>query len=346
MQDNKIIWRNIYYMLTYAIDELAYMKIGDAEIDDCKTLDELLAALMIKAIELLYKNNYLNDYNRITGITDKVKGTILIDKTYNSGVIALGKVYCKYFVLNINSKPNIIIKSAITCLLRHGEISRERRFILNNIVEDLNNVADIDAMELDFEDLEYYLLPDWYKPAIVVSKLIVKNLLGMDKFGKVRLFVLDDEERLKYIFEEFVRNFYMQEYKDGKTTQPVYKVSETSKNKLDMLIENDKRALIIDTKWYQSKNIYNNRRANIREIIDYIISYKENEVDTRKETFGVVLYARTNANANVLNEEELRSLGKDYGECLICERTLDLNQEFEDIKNDLKDLADEFLEYR
>ena len=57
MRHKRINWRNIYYMLTYTIDELEFMKLGDIETEDCGSLDNLLASIMCRAMELLKRRD-------------------------------------------------------------------------------------------------------------------------------------------------------------------------------------------------------------------------------------------------------------------------------------------------
>lgn len=345
---NKIKWKNIYYMLTYAIDELSNMGIGDVEIEKCNSLDDLFATLMKKSIDLLYDNRYLNEYNKSIEITAKPHGKILINKSYNYGCYAKGKLCCEYSKLDMNNICNQIIKSAINILNTYGDnISKENIYYLNNVLDDLQIVDNIDIYDIDFSDIEYTELPDWYKPAIVTSRLIIEEMLCIDEDGDNRLFRLNSDKRLNRIFEKFVLNFYKLEYTNAKTDNPYYEIKGHGYNKLDILVEKSEKALIMDTKWYDSNISYSSRKANIREVLDYIVSYKENESskhhDKRKETFGMLLYARTDENDELLNTMVVRSLGTDYGECLICEKTIDLNQDFDTIKSDLINLADEIL---
>lgn len=344
---SKIKWNNIYYMLTYAIDELSKMEVGNTSLEECKSLDDLLSALMCKAMELLDMNNYLSEYNKAKEITDRPHGNILMRESYSSGAYPKGKLYCEYFELSINSTANKIIKVAVSSLLRYGKgIKKERRAVLNNVIDDLSDVEDISITEADFDELDYEYLPEWYKPAIIVSKLIVKELLGNDRYGESRLFTLDDKDRLKYIFEKFVRNFYKQEYVRGITTEPKYKLHGGRRHILDMLIEGRTKVLVIDTKWYQGR-LGDNRSRNMSQVYDYIGSYKENEglteEKTKKVPYGVVLYAMNDINEYKLNRNEQRELLGNHGKCLICERTIDLSKEFDEIKWDLIRLADTFL---
>lgn len=345
VDSNKIKWKNIYYMLTYAVDEIPHMKIGDVDMEKCKSLDDLFAALLCKALDFLKSNKYISSYNKVRKSTDKPHGNILIQQSYNSGDIAYGKLCCEYFELNINSRYNIILKSTIECLIEYGKgISNKHLISLNQTLEELNTVKSVELMDIDFDSIDYKDITEWYKPAILVSKLIAKELLSKDKEGKSKLFRLDENDRLRYIFEKFVRNFYNIEYKNGITSHPVYEVADSRKNNLDMLVECDSSAIIIDTKWYESKNYKNNRVNNIREVLDYAISYKEHETElgctNRRLVYCILLYAKTGENSNILTRREVRSFGNDYGECEISEKTIDLNQEFTQIKTDLIRLID------
>lgn len=328
-------------MLVYAIEEIAYMNPDNIEVESLESIDDLLAAMMSKSIELLNKNNFLNDYTPTIETSNRLRGKILIQKSYQNGSIAIDKIAYKYYKFNIDSYYNRIIKSATTVLLTYGTITNKSRRILNSLIEQFDRVSDIEVYEIDFQDIEYRELPFWYKPAMITSKLILDNLIGKDKAGEVMLYNLDDETRLCYIFERFVRNFYMEEYTGGVTTQPVYN-TEVRNNELDMLVENNKVALVIDTKWYNSRNVKSNRVNNEREVWDYMTSYMENEEKEgraiSKEVHGVVLYGQTEANLDVLNRVQVR---KD--KYRIHEKTINLDQDFESIKNDLISLVDEFL---
>ena len=328
-------WKSIYSMLIYTIEELKHV---DMDNKNCKSIDDLLASMICKSIELLYQNDYtaLQD----TGENTKISG-------YSSKIaLESGKSHTEYNESNINSIHNIAIKSAVNCLITYGKnISKHHRAYLAKVIDDLEAVRDTEAIEIDYNDIDNDELTAWYKATILVSKIITAQLLGKDKSNSSRLFRLDDNERIKYILEEFIRNIYKTEYKDGETSSPIYKLYNR-RNSLDIMIENKSTILIINTKWYESSKIKYTRANNEREVTEYITSRKEYETSAgliSKETFGMILYNRTDGNEKVLNTDEVRSLGSDYGKCTICERTINLNQEFSDLKRDLINLANEFI---
>lgn len=348
----KIAWRNIYHMIAYAIDELAYMDLDDIDFEEYKSLNDLIAELMIKAVELLNENAYLHDYNKTKIDTDKIKGRILIEDSYRRGVIALGKLCCEYFKFDVNSIYNKIIKTALKHILTRDDIADERLIKINSIINEMYGIDTLEPYNIDFRDIDYKSLPGWYKPAIVVSKLVIDEIIGLDEEGNRRLYELSDNTRLRYIFEKFVRNFYMNEYKRGRTTNPSIPIRGSSRKRkriLDALIETDTRALIINAKWYDSEKSYTSRNENMAVMLDCCIGYSQLEGKGNVEVAGVVLYAKNNSDKCDFDDKEERKVGVDIeGEShnkvfMIYDKTIDLCKDFEDIKRDLIKKADAML---
>lgn len=342
---NKVVCRNIYYMLTYAIDELDKLDIEDINTENRETLDDLLSEIMIQSVKLLREKDYLSEYNKVIKTGDKPKGNILIKKSYQTGDYGKGKIVYSYNELNMNSKENKLIKSSIKLLLRFGRgISKERKFGLSLILDEMHQVDEVEDIEELLKDIDYINLPYCYRPSITASRLIIENLLGWDRHGSQRLLNTDDRHRLAIIFEKFIRNFLKIEYTNGVTTRPTYRLTGSNRiNELDILVENKSIAVVIDTKWYQSKNITNNMNANIRQVTDYMLSYKENEKTGQdKDVYGLVLYAMTDANKELMRNPEPRNL-PGYGVFMALEKATNLDQDFEVIKEDIVKILDEIL---
>lgn len=353
IQSKNVNWRNIYYMLTYAIDELAYLDIDDSSCEKIKSLDDLLAALLTKSVELLYENNFMRDYKPIRVSTDKPKGRILIRESYNKGTIPYSKLYCEYYVINKNTLYNKIIKSAIYHLLQYGkDISKENLYFLYNYFADFHEVDLIEIRELNLNEIDYINAPEYYKPALMASKLVIQDYLArdiieLDEAGN--LYGLTDAARLSYIFEKFVRNFYSKEYKKAITTRPSYAITNKRTCILDALLETNTKALIIETKFYESRVSYtSNNINNIREVLDYSIAYKDFNIKKfgsfNRSLTAVVLYAKTGA-VDIKDEySETRILDNAANlNVAIHVKILNLNMSFDEIKNYLIELADTYL---
>lgn len=338
VRHSAIKWRNIYYMLTYAIDELGFMQLGDIETEDCGSLDNLLASIMCRAMELLERNDYLREYIKKQDIIDKYRGTLDIQKTFGTNAHMESKLCCNYFELNNDNIYNQIIKKALSILNTRGsKISLDRHIIIKRHLEELSEISEVEIDNVNLGELEYSDLQPWYRTAISASKLVIEQLLGMDKEGNYLLLELSDDERLNYIFEKFVREFLQLEYDKAETTDPVYN-TESGRKMLDILMECRTKALIIDTKWYSKTS--HNKQSNNRELLDYGETYSSLERGNRTLNC-LILYAKTEEKIR-LARPNTRFAGEEK-EFTIYECIIDLNQEFDKIKKDLIEIVEKYL---
>ena len=338
MRHKRINWRNIYYMLTYAVDGVAKMELGDVVIEKCNTLDDLFAGIMCRAMEVLEANNYLREYTEKRESIDRLKGRLDIKQTFGTSTYAEGKLHCKFFELNNDSIYNQIIKRALTSLITYGKgINEDRYAKLLRYIEDLSDVRDSEIDEVDLIEIDYESIPIWYKAAILASKLVIENLLARDEDGNYLLLELNDEERLNHIFEAFVRTFLQLEYKKARVESPYY-LTDSGKKKLDILVEKMDEALIIDTKWYS--DITNNKQSNNREMLDYGETYTSIARGHRKLNC-LIIYAKTIDKVK-LAKPDVRFAGE-AKEFTIYEDVLDLDQEFDKIKRDIIAKVEKFI---
>lgn len=331
-------------MLAYSVDELAFLGIDNIKLEDIDGFDDLLSNIMKKAVDFIVENDLMNGYSKISVSSNRIKGRIDIDKTIRSGRDNVGEIVCSFFEFNIDNYYNQIIKKVARLLNNYGNINNNSRAILTSIDETFIGVRDISLEDIDFVSIDYDELSYWYKPAIVASKIVMENLIGMDEDGEDLLYNLEDEDRLWRIFEKFTRNLYIEEFTGGKTTAPIYKTG-FRENRLDILIECKDHAIVVDTKWYNSKNKSSNRVNNEREVLDYLVSYVENERTNGREItrklVGVVLYAQTDVKLEWINRIQNRCI--EEVNFIIKEDTINLNQNFECIKKDLLMMIDAII---
>ena len=113
----------------------------------------------------------------------------------------------------------------------------------------------------------------------------------------------------------------------------------------DIMITTNDKILIIDAKYYSKvtqKNIYNSDETlhshNLYQIFSYVKNkeYNLKTINDNKNISGMLLYAKTNDGAKLDNT---------YTICgnTISAKTLDLNCDFKEIKNQLNGIAKDFL---
>ena len=348
---SNIAYKNIYYILMYAIKELRGAKLRNIDTEDFKALNDLYAAIMSTSMMYVIQSGVLQEYNRITDVSNKPKGKLDIDRSLKTGSYQRSLMASKYYQLNVDNDYNRTIKLALKILLKYGKgIKKERTNTLRNILTFMNKVSDVMPRDLDFRNIDTTHLSVEYKTAVYMSKLIIEESITKEDGSHRRLIESEDINRMSTIFENFVRNYYIFNYKSRyiKVSAKELGVEETrytyfNKSRTDVTIENkqNNNVLIIDTKWYK-EILTKYKRVNTdneRQVKDYVRDYND-ELGT-EDTFitGVLLYAKpNNEEINTADIEEAhRSLtnkrGHVYGQ--INTRIIDLEQEFKCITDKL-----------
>lgn len=335
MTSRKIKWKNIYYMISYCVDELRYFEDGLIDVEDLNNTNELLATMLINSFEIIYRNGYIKKYKRETIITDKPHGKINIAKSLQLGVYNKGKLVCEVDTLNINNKLNQVIKLAFSLLINSNKvtedtISNELMTKLYKCREKLREVQNIQVVPELLQNMND--IPEWYKPIYAVCKLIINDWLALDKTGDTRLLELNNRKRLWYIWEKFVRNLIEKEITPNHIVEkPSYKMSAKKSINPDILIHKEEyvKAIVADCKWYEKTDIIN---ANMQQVIAYgeIISdiYKD------KETTSLLLYASDTET----HLSDFRDKNDCKGRFSVEEWQINVNQDFESIKQDIKNI--------
>lgn len=332
---NVLEWKNIYYMLCYCVDELAYFEQSEIDYEEVNGTNDLLAALLCNAFNILYRNGYIKEYKKEQIITDKPMGSINVPKSITSGCLAKGKLTCLVSKLNIDNKYNRIIKAAFSILLNVNNISDDTindglLLQLSNYNQMLKKVKDIQISEETLIDIKE--VPEWYKPSLVVCELIINSWLAFDKEGKHRLLELKDEQRLCYIWQKYLLEFCRREYSSYRVHNPIFGKGR-HQWRTDLVIEDkdNKFAVIADAKWYETSSMSTSNIAQVNTYESkYIHAYPE------YSTVGLVIYA--SSDKTEIFEPEMMDNGKTVTEVLI-----NINQDKELLEKDIKEIINKHL---
>ena len=345
-----ILYKNIYYILMYAIEELRDVKLREIDMEKFKALNDLYAAIIINSMEYVLNNGVLQEYRRVDENTRQPKGRVYVAESIEHGRYQNGIMGCRYYELAVDTDVNRVIKLAIKVLLKYtGSMIKDNASNLKLILSFLNKVKDVGVKDTDFRGIDTASLSVDYKTAYYMSKLILEEFITKENGGNRRIIEMEDTERMNKIFEKFVRNYFVINYNSRyirvgarqfngvETAHTIY-----NKSKTDITIENRKnnRVVIIDTKWYK-KILENNNRinaANQRQIKDYVRDYMDNYGNKSTYITGILLYAKPNMEVDIDSvEKDYLSLkyynGHEYAR--IYTIVIDLESEFEDIKSKL-----------
>ena len=339
-----ILYRNIYYILMYAVDELKDARLRDIDIERFEALNNFYASILNTSMLYVLNSGMLQEYKNTSEITDKPKGKIDVPKSILTGGYQRGLLSCSYFKLDINNDGNKVIKLALKILLKYkSDIEKDNVSKLMSIMTYLNKVSDVLPKEVDFGNIELDGLSVEYKTAFYISKLIIEEFITREDGSDRRLIEMEDKDRMNKVFETFVRRYFEVHYRSrnikvGAKQLGVKNTRNTRYNKsiTDITIENKEngRILIVDTKWY--KSIFNSRDkvdpANQAQITVYAYQYRAWYGNENTSITSVLLYAKPNVEINI--EDIEKELEIEDGVTLNI-MVIDLEQEFETITKKL-----------
>ena len=336
-----IEWKNIYYMICYCVEELEYFDESDIDYEKINGTHDLLAMLLIKSFEKILHNGFIKRYAKNEISTNRPYGILNIEKSYQTSVYSQGNLICDVNNYDLNNELNKIVKAAFNTLINTNsdlddKINEELLIKLNYYRSLLNEVENINMTKEKVDKININRIERWYKPVIVVAKLILNEYIALDDKENLRLLELNDQTRLCRIWEKFVRRFLRAEYNTDnfEVTRQTYKAGKL-KLITDVIVINkvNKKALIIDTKWYEKSD---KKSINFYQIDSYCRQLKSRHKNY--DVFGCLLYANNNMTCIT---DSVPPDGDAYW--LIDTYDFNINQDFDGIKKDIKNIVDKYI---
>ena len=181
-----------------------------------------------------------------------------------------------------------------------------------------------------------------------VCYLTVNGLLQTQKSGNVKLMEFLDDQRMSRLYEKFILNYYRKEHPNIRAHAPQipWQIDDgidflLPKMQTDVTLECGRKILIIDAKYYgrnlsrnYGKNIHHT--GNLYQIFTYVKNKELGMQGKGYEIGGMLLYARTDA--EIQPDSDYVMSGN-----IISVKTLDLNQDFKIIRNQLDDIILNYL---
>jgi len=346
---DRIKIKNIYYMLSYAYQTLREDGYKSIETEDFRNVHDLLAAILIKGVAFQIKRGLNRDYIPQTEPLSNLKGKIDITDSVKMQTIINKQMVCQYDLFIEDTKLNQILKSAMTLLLRHGDVKLENKKALRKLLICFENVSIIEPFQIDWKSVSYHRNNATYKMLINICWLVIKGLLLTTEEGHYKMSKFLDDQQIHRLFEKFVLGYYIKEhqYLSASSSYIEWDLND-DENKLflpqmktDTMLEYNGKVLIIDTKYYSHTMQYNSMFSSTTVISNnlyQIFSYVKNKDKLRKgNVSGVLLYAKT---------DEKITPDCDYiiGGNRIGVKTLDLNTDFALIKEKLDELPNKYLQ--
>lgn len=331
-------------MLSYAfynLNEDNYNRIQTEEFENTADLfSEILAIGVAKQI----KQGLVKDYINVSETTSSIRGKIEITESINSQSFLKKQLTCTYDEFSVNCSLNQILKSTMNLLLK-SDISSKNKKKLKKLLMYFSEVDLIDLKSINWK-IRFDRNNQNYRMLIGVCYLTVKGLLQTTQKGDVKLMKFLDDQRMNRLYEKFILNYYKKEHPQisASASQIKWQLDDDEdwllpRMQSDIMLEYDNKVLIIDAKYYKNTlqsyyDVNTLHSGNLYQVFTYVKNKQVENLD--KEVSGMLLYARTDE--EVLPNNEYMMSGN-----RIAVMTLDLNQDFNEIKNQLDTIAEKYL---
>lgn len=347
INDKGILIRNIYYMLAYAFTDLKrkhYENIAQEEFDH---IYDMFAEILYKGMSMQIKQGLYRAYIDKRENLHTLRGKLNLQGTIKNRIRRQTAIDCEYDELSVDNILNQILKFTAVSLIREGSVDQKRRAALRSLMPYLSNVSEISKSDIHWNMLRYGRNNQSYRMLMNICYFILDGMLMTTESGEYKMSAFS-EEHMNKLFERFVLEFYRTEHKDLDVSAPEIKwdidydaercIEFLPKMQSDIVLKKNKRTFIIDTKYY-GKTLSSHfgkktlHSTNLYQIFAYV---KNHDNEQSGNVAGMLLYAKT-------SEEVTADMTVTLGKNQFWVKTLDLNQEFEDIKKQLSDIRALYL---
>lgn len=336
--------KNIYYMLSYAfqvLNEQGYKMIQTEEFENAA---ELCSAILIKGVSAQIKRGLGKEYILQTEALSTVRGKIDISSSIKEQTIIKKQLVCSYDEFSVNSYMNRIIRTTMELLLR-SNISKSRKKELRKLLLFFGEVKSLEINTIDWR-IQYNRNNQTYQMLISICYLIIKGLLQTTSEGTTKLMDFLDEQRMCRLYEKFILEYYKKEFPRLKVSasQIPWDLDDGESDMLpvmqsDIMLSDKKNTLIIDAKYYSHTtqvqyDVHTLHSNNLYQIYTYV---KNADKERRGNVSGMLLYAKTDEMVLPRNRYKM-------GGNTISVDTLNLDCEFDEIRQQLNDIVKEYFE--
>jgi 5-methylcytosine-specific restriction enzyme subunit McrC len=338
--------QNVYFLLCYAWNKLDEKEIVQVGATESTKLVDLFARVLINGTNHLLKRGFDRGYVSYLEDTRRPRGRIQFADTVKRRLLTGGQIHCSFDDLSYNVTHNRILKTTITNLIRTEGLDHSLRESLARLRHRLHEVEEMEISGKLFSQVRLHRNNYFYGLLLNVCELLFQNLLPTEQPGAWRFRdFLQDEAKMRILFEDFVRNFYRREldpatYRveghkdihwhlkslgDGHDAEGLLPKMQT-----DLSITSEGRKVIIECKFTDAMQEHYETRRLRSDHLYQIFAYFNNLWDDQPPNTvrqAMLLYPAVN--------EDLSEDYRDASGWIVSVRTINLNQDWQDIRQAL-----------
>ena len=332
-------------MLSYAFQTLKIKEFEKISNEEFENTSQLFSEILIIGINKQIKQGLIKNYIAETDTISTLKGKINLNESINPNNIINKQINCTFDEFSVNIQLNKILKSTIKILLK-ADIKLEQKKSLKKILLYFSNINTLNLSKVNW-NIRYDRNNQNYQMLINICYLTFYGLIQNQNNGDFKVNKILDEQRMSRLYEKFILEYYKREHPYLKVHTPrINWQLDTDENTLlpqmqtDIVLETPEKILIIDAKYYKHTtkeqfNVHTLHSANLYQIFTYVKNM-DLEVNENQEVSGMLLYAKTDEH---IHPDYKYKMSGNY----ISVKTLDLNQEFANIKQDLNNIVEEYF---
>ncbi|MCD8191699.1 MAG: 5-methylcytosine-specific restriction endonuclease system specificity protein McrC [Oscillospiraceae bacterium] len=350
-QQKSILIKNIYYMLSYAFRILRQSNFSDIATEEFDNVQNLFAAILSKGIGGQLKQGLYREYENKLEDIPTMRGRIDMHGTIRHKIAREQVLTCEYDELSENNLLNQILKTTAMLLLGSREVDTEYKDILKKEMLYFSDIDLIDPHSIQWDRICFHRNNQTYQMLISLCQLILQGMLLTTERGENRLASFVDEQRMCRLYEKFILEYYSREFPGLHVSalQISWALDDGAGTMLpvmqsDITLSYKNTVLIIDTKYYsrttqEQYGVHTLHSNNMYQIFTYVKNKDMEFADKPHTVAGMLLYARTDESIQPNQSYQMSGNRIDV-------KTLDLNQEFSLIAQQLNQIATDFFEMK
>ena len=202
--------RNIWLLMLYASELSRFGGIRNVTLEpDREDLPDLVARLLVRAVELRVKRNLTRGYRHRESTLKRVRGRIDVLRTEAQCLLDKGEIFCRFDELTIDTPRNRLIRAALelmTGLVRNRDLVQQCRFLSANLAR-----AGVGGCRPSHADLARETIgrnDSSDRLVVALANLAFELSLPSEEAGPVPLPEPDREERwVRKLFEKAILGF-------------------------------------------------------------------------------------------------------------------------------------------
>jgi len=338
-----IVIKNIYYMLSYAYQNLQHNNYKEIETEYFENIQDLFAAILAIGITSQLKQGLNREYIEKQDTLSTLKGKINIRESIHLKLRNINRLSCCFDELSENNYMNQILKTTVRFLVNDSGVKRENKDLLKKALLFFSDVDTLEPLIINWQKLNYNRNNASYRMMMNICYLVLHELLLTTEDGKQRLAQFLDDQVMSNLYEKFILEYYKKHFSQYYPASREIKWDATGtidflpNMKSDTMLFDGQKKLIIDAKYYGKimQTQYDNdkfRSNNLYQIFAYVKNEDKNNTGLIS---GMLVYAKT-------DEDMIPAITYDLSGNQIGVKTLDLGKDFSILRKQLDAIINEW----